>query len=207
MLKFVDGGWFTVSVALLLAVVMITWRDGRALLAKRFEEAKVPIEVLLKDISTYKLVRTPGTGVFLSVSPVGTPLVLLHFLKHTESLPKRVVVLSIVSANTPYVSRRKRLNIEHLGHGFHRIIARYGFMETPYVPEIMASASHDDLELDTYSTSFYLGRETLLPTGTAKMASWRKGLFAFLSRNSWNVPTYFGIPPNRVVELGSQVEI
>jgi KUP system potassium uptake protein len=207
MLKFVDGGWFTVSVALLLAVVMITWRDGRALLAKRFEEAKVPIEVLLKDIENYKLVRTPGTGVFLSVSPVGTPLVLLHFLKHTESLPKRVVVLSIVSANTPYVRRQKRLTIDHLGHGFHRIIARYGFMETPYVPEILASASHGDLELDTYSTSFYLGRETLLGTGTAKMASWRKGLFAFLSRNSWNVPTYFGIPPNRVVELGSQVEI
>ena len=207
MLKFVDGGWFTVSVALLLAVVMITWRDGRALLAKRFEEAKVPIEVLLKDIENYKLVRTPGTGVFLSVSPVGTPLVLLHFLKHTESLPKRVVVLSIISANTPYVPRKKRLSIDHLGHGFHRIIARYGFMETPYVPEILASASHEDLELDTYSTSFYLGRETLLGTGTAKMASWRKGLFAFLSRNSWNVPTYFGIPPNRVVELGSQVEI
>ena len=88
MLKFVDGGWFTVSVALLLAVVMITWRDGRALLAKRFEDARVPIEVLLKDIKSYKLVRTPGTGAFLSVSPVGTPLVLLHFLKHTESLPK-----------------------------------------------------------------------------------------------------------------------
>lgn len=207
MLKFLDGGWFTVSVALLLAVVMITWRDGRAILAKRFEEAKVPIEVLLKDIATYKLVRTPGTGVFLSVSPVGTPLVLLHFLKHTESLPKRVVVLSIISANIPYVPRQKRLSIDHLGHGFHRIIARYGFMETPYVPEILASASHEDLELDTYSTSFYLGRETLLGTGTAKMASWRKGLFAFLSRNSWNVPTYFGIPPNRVVELGSQVEI
>jgi len=207
MLKFVDGGWFTVSVALVLAVVMITWRDGRAILAKRFEQARVPVEVLLKDIKTYKLVRTPGTGVFLSVSPVGTPLVLLHFLKHTESLPQRVVLLSIVSSNTPYVSREKHLRVEHLGLGFHRLVARYGFMETPNVPEILELASHEDLELDTYSTSFYLGRETLLSTGDAKMASWRKGLFALLSRNSWNVSTYFGIPPNRVVELGSQVEL
>jgi KUP system potassium uptake protein len=207
MLKFVDGGWFTVSVAILLAVVMITWRDGRAILAKRFETAKVPVEVLLKDIETYKLVRTPGTGAFLSVSPQGTPLVLLHFLKHTESLPKTVVLLSIVSGNTPFVPKKKRLTISHLGHGFHRVIARYGFMQTPNVPEILEAARHKDLDLDPYSTSFYLGRETLLSTGEGKMASWRKGLFAFLSRNAWNVSTYFGIPPNRVVELGSQVEL
>jgi KUP system potassium uptake protein len=207
MLKFVDGGWFTVSIAVLLAVVMTTWRDGRAILAKRFEEARVPVEVLLKDIQTYNLVRTPGTGVFLSVSPVGAPVVLLHFLKHTESLPERVVLLSIISGNTPYVPREKRLAIDHLGQGFHRIVAHYGFMETPKVPEILAAASHEDLELDTYSASFYLGRETLLTSGEAKMASWRKALFALLSRNSWNVSTYFGIPPNRVVELGSQVEI
>ncbi|RJR47622.1 MAG: potassium transporter Kup [Deltaproteobacteria bacterium] len=207
LLKFLDGGWFAVSVAAILAVVMVTWRDGRAILAKRFEEARVPIEVLLKDIKTYKLVRTPGTGVFLSVSPVGTPLVLLHLLKHTESLPQRVVLLSILSGNTPYVPQRRRLTIEHLGHGFHRLVAQYGFMETPNVPEILELASHEDLDLDTFSTTFYLGRETLLSSGDAKMAPWRKEIFAFLSRNSWNVSTFFGIPPNRVVELGSQVEI
>jgi KUP system potassium uptake protein len=207
LLKFLDGGWFAVSVALLLAVAMVTWRDGRAILAKRFEEARVPVEILLKDIKTYKLVRTPGTGVFLSVSPLGTPLVLLHLLKHTESLPQRVVLLSIISGNTPFVPREKRLTITHLGQGFHRLVAQYGFMETPNVPEILEIASKEGLELDTYSTTFYLGRETLLSTGDAKMAAWRKGLFAFLSRNSWNVSTFFGIPPNRVVELGSQVEL
>ncbi len=207
LLKFVDGGWFAVSVAVVLTVIMLTWRDGRALLAKRNEDARLPVEIILKDIQRYKLVRTPGTGAFLSVSPLGTPITLLHLLKHTESLPQRVILLSIVSANTPYVARKDRLSINHLGQGFHRVVASYGFMETPNVPEILDIATKQGLEMDTFSTTFYVNRETLLSTGTAAMSSWRKGLFAFLSRNSWNVTTFFGIPPNRVVELGSQVEL
>ncbi|MBM4300947.1 MAG: potassium transporter Kup [Deltaproteobacteria bacterium] len=207
LLKFVDGGWFAITVAVVLTVIMLTWRDGRALLAKRNEDARMPIEIILKDIQRYKLVRTPGTGAFLSVSPFGTPITLLHLLKHTESLPQRVVLMSVVSANTPYVAREDRLSISDLGQGFHRLIATYGFMETPNVPNILEIATEQGLELDTFSTTFYVNRETLLSTGKADMASWRKGLFAFLSRNSWNVTTYFGIPPNRVVELGSQVEL
>ena len=207
MLKFFDGGWFTISVALLLAVVMVTWRDGRALLARRYEDARVPVEVILKDIKRYKLVRTPGTGAFLSISPVGVPITLLHLLKHTEALPERVVLMSIVSANTPYVSQGKRLAVADLGQGFHRVIATYGFMQTPSMSEILAVATKKGLELDAFSTTFYVGRETLLTSGEGRMSGWRKGLFAFLSRNAWNVTTFFGIPPNRVVELGSQVEI
>lgn len=207
LLKFVDGGWFAVTVAVLLTVIMITWRDGRALLAKRYADARVPVEVLLKDIQTYKLVRTPGTGTFLAISPVGVPITLLHLLKHTEALPQRVVLMSIVSANTPYVSRRERLAVTDLGQGFHRVIATYGFMETPSMSEILDIATEKGLDLDAYSTTFYVNRETLLSTGEARMFSWRKGLFAFLSRNAWNVTTFFGIPPNRVVELGSQVEL
>jgi KUP system potassium uptake protein len=207
LLKFVDGGWFAITVAVVLTVIMITWRDGRTLLAKRNEDARMPIDIILKDIQRYKLVRTPGTGAFLSVSPMGTPITLLHLLKHTESLPKRVVLMSVVSANTPYVDRGERLDITDLGQGFHRLIATYGFMETPNVPDILEIATEQGLELDAFSTTFYVNRETLLSTGKANMASWRKGLFAFLSRNAWNVTTYFGIPPNRVVELGSQVEL
>ena len=207
LLKFVDGGWFTISVAILLAVVMITWRDGRALLAKRYEDARVPVEVILKDIKTYKLVRTPGTGAFLSISPVGIPITLLHLLKHTESLPQRVVLMSIVSANTPYVSRGERLAVTDLGQGFYRVLATYGFMETPSMSNILEVATEQGLELDAFSTTFYVGRETLLTSGEGHMSGWRKGLFAFLSRNSWNITTFFGIPPNRVVELGIQVEI
>jgi len=207
LIKFFDGGWLAVSVAAVLALVMVTWWDGRALLAKRNEDARMPVEIILKDIQRYKLVRTPGTGAFLSVSPFGTPITLLHLLKHTESLPQRVILLSIVSANTPYVDRGERLAITDLGQGFHRVIATYGFMETPNVPEILDIATEQGLELDAFSTTFYVNRETLLSTGKAEMSPWRKGLFAFLSRNAWNVTTYFGIPPNRVVELGSQVEL
>jgi len=207
LLKFVDGGWFALTVAVVLSVIMLTWRDGRALLAKRNEDARMPVEVILKDIQRYQLVRTPGTGAFLSVSPFGTPITLLHLLKHTESLPQRVVLMSVVSANTPYVAREDRLSISDLGQGFHRLIATYGFMETPNVPDILEIATERGLELDAFSTTFYVNRETLLSTGKAPMAPWRKGLFAFLSRNAWNVTTYFGIPPNRVVELGSQVEL
>jgi len=188
-------------------VVMITWRDGRAALAKRFEYARASIDVLLHDLETYKLVRTPGTGAFLSVSPIGVPLVLLHHLKHNDALPERVVLLSIISVDSPYVPRKRRLTLEDLGLGFHRIVARYGFMQTPNVPEVLEVATAQGLELDMHTTSFYLGRETLLTSGDTKMASWRKGLFAFLSRNSWNVSTYFGIPPGRVIELGTQVEV
>jgi len=207
LLKFVDGGWFAITVAVVLTVIMLTWRDGRALLAKRNEDARMPTEIILKDIERYKLVRTPGTGAFLSVSPFGTPITLLHLLKHTESLPKRVVLMSVTSANTPYVDQGERLVITDLGQGFHRLIAAYGFMETPNVPEILEIATERGLDLDAFSTTFYVNRETLLSTGKADMALWRKGLFAFLSRNAWNVTTYFGIPPNRVVELGSQVEL
>jgi KUP system potassium uptake protein len=207
LLKFVDGGWFTVTVAVVLTLIMLTWHDGRKLLAKRYEDARVPVEVILNDIEKYKLVRTPGTGAFLSVSPAGTPITLLHLLKHTESLPQRVILLSMVSANSPFVSKRRRLNLTDLGHGFHRVIATYGFMQTPNIPEILEIATMMGLEVDVYSTTFYVGRETLLSTGEAKMSRWRKGLFAFLSRNAWNVSTYFNIPPNRVVELGSQVEL
>jgi len=115
--------------------------------------------------------------------------------------------MSILSANTPYVDREERLAITNLGQGFFRLTATYGFMETPNVPEILDIATEKGLEMDSFSTTFYVNRETLLSTGGAKMFSWRKGLFAFLSRNAWNVTTFFGIPPNRVVELGSQVEL
>lgn len=207
LLKFLDGGWFAVSVAIFLFVIMATWRDGRDILRKRFEESQVPLDVLMSDITTYKLVRTPGTAFFLSVSPAGTPLVLLHLLKHTEALPERVLILSIGSTETPYVPQEKRLEITDKGLGFYRIVASYGFMETPSVPEIIDLMNERGMDVDSYATSFYLGRESLLTTGYGKMSRWRKGLFAFLSRNAWNVSNFFGIPPGRVVELGSQVEL
>jgi KUP system potassium uptake protein len=207
LLKFFDGGWFAVSVAVFLFVIMVTWRDGRAVLRKSFEQAQVPLDVLISDIIGFKLVRTPGTAFFLSVSPTGTPIVLLHLLKHIEALPERVFILSLVSTDTPYVPQEKRVEITDKGLGFCRIVASYGFMETPKIQEIINLLNLHGLDVDSFATSFFLGRESLLTTGSSKMARWRKGLFAFLSRNAWNVSNFFGIPPGRVVELGSQVEL
>ena len=161
----------------------------------------------MSDLNMYKLLRTPGTAFFLSVSPAGTPIVLLHLLKHIEALPERVFILSMISTDTPYVPREKRLEIIDKGLGFYRVVASYGFMETPRIPEIIDLLNEHGLDVDIFVTSFYLGRESLLTSGSSKMARWRKGLFAFLSRNAWNVSTFFGIPPGRVVELGSQVEL
>ena len=207
LLKFVDGGWFTISVAVALSIVMITWRDGRALLRNQFEVSQIPLELITGDIAADKVLRTPSTAVFLSVTPTGTPIALLHLLKHSNALPERILILSMVTAEVPYVSDEGRLEVTPKGHGFHRIVASYGFMETPSIPHILELCAAHGLSLELESVSFYLGREILIPTGDAKMARWRKNLFVFLTRNAWNVSTFFGIPPGRVIELGTQVAL
>ncbi|MFZ5428538.1 MAG: potassium transporter Kup [Thermodesulfobacteriota bacterium] len=207
LLKIVDGGWFTLTLALAVLTVMVTWRDGRAILARHYGGMRIPVDVFLRDLAGYKPQRAAGTAVFMSISPEGVPHTLLHHFKHNEALHERVVLLSILSAETPTVPDRERLAIESLGLGFYRVVASYGFMETPSVPEILELAGRQGLEFDVYATSFFLGRETLLTTGEAPMAGWRKKLFAFMSRNAWNATSFFGIPPGRVVELGNQVEL
>jgi KUP system potassium uptake protein len=207
LLKFFHGGWFAISIALLLFALMTTWRDGRAVLRKRFGEAQVPLDALIKEIAAYKLLRTPGTACFLTLSTTGTPIVLLHLIKHIEALPERVFILSIVATDRPHMPPDGKLEIKPYGHNVYRLVVSYGFMETPSMTEIVALVNARGFELDLQGTSFYLGRETLLTTGSGRMSRWRKALFTFLSRNAWNVTTFFGIPPGRVVELGIQVEI
>jgi len=207
LLKIVDGGWITISIALAVLTVMITWRDGRAILARHYGMMRMPTDIFLKDIAEYNPQRTSGTAVFMSISPEGVPHTLLHHFKHNEALHERVILLSIIAAETPTVPTEDRVSIENLGQGFYRVTARYGFMESPRMPEIMDIATQKGLAMDIYSTSFFLGRETMLTTGTAPMAQWRKKLFVFMSRNSWNATSFFNLPPGRVVELGNQVEL
>lgn len=207
MLKIVDGGWLTLLMACVAAVIMVTWRDGRNILSKRIQDGQIPVDILLKDLAQDPPHRTPGVGVFLSVSPQGVPQALLHHLKHNETLHEKIVLLSILASDMPVVPREKRLEISDIGQGFHRVVASYGFMEQPNIPEVFALASDMGLELDLFDASFYLGRETLLPSGPSRMAGWRKRLFAFMTRNAWNVSPYFAIPAERVVELGRQVEL
>ncbi|MBA4357607.1 MAG: potassium transporter Kup, partial [Desulfovibrio sp.] len=208
LLKILDGGWFTLTVAGVIMLAIVTWRDGKLALGRQFASMGLPINLFLESlVASNRPIRIPGTAVFMSVSTAGTPITLLHHYKHNKVLHEQILLLSITSSETPFVAQASRLEVSSLGHGFFRIIARYGFMQTPSVPEILRLARTHGLDVKLESTTFYLGRETLLTGGHTKMAGWRKAMFAFMSRNAWNATTFFGIPPGRVVELGSQVEL
>jgi len=206
-LKIVDGGWFTLLAALLIAVVMTTWRRGREELNLKLQGERLPVELFLDEVAEHKLPRVPGTAIFMTISPSGIPLTLLHHVKHNHMLHEKVVLLTIRSVGVPVISARERVTVEDLGQGFYRLEAVDGFMQTPDVPEILKIAATQGLVTDPMTTTFYLGRELLLTTGTAKMLRWRKSLFAFMSRNAGTPAAYFNLPVNRVVELGAQVEI
>jgi KUP system potassium uptake protein len=208
LLKVADGGWFTLLIAALVVLAMGTWQDGRQALRELAAAGAVPLRVFLSEISTKNPIRVPGTAVFMSLSPQGTPVTLLHHFKHNKVFHQHVVILSVTASDIPYVSEADRLDITDLGMGFFRIIARYGFMETPSVPEVMERARGEGLPIEPPAdTTYFLGRESLLTTGKAKMAGFRKTLFALMSRNARPATAYFGLPPGRVVELGVQVEL
>lgn len=207
LLKVMEGGWFTLVAASLIFIVMITWRRGREELGLRLTKERVPISILLEDIKNYRLPRVPGTAVFMSISSSGAPVTLLHQLKHNHVLHEKVILLTIQSVDIPTVPAGERVRIDDLGQGFYRVVTLNGFMQTPSVPEILELAQRAGLVLDSASTSYYLGRETLVTTGKSKMARWRKALFAFMSRNAVTPAAYFNLPSNRVVELGTQIEL
>jgi len=168
---------------------------------------RVPISVLLEDIEDHGVPRVPGTAVFMSISSSGAPITLLHQLKHNHVLHEKVILLTIQSLDIPVVAAGERVRIDDLGLGFYRVVTLNGFMQKPSVPEILELAQRSGLVLDSASTSYYLGRETLVTTGKSKMARWRKALFAFLSRNAATPAAFFDVPSNRVVELGTQIEL
>jgi KUP system potassium uptake protein len=205
--KIESGGWFPICVALLVFSIMTTWRRGRAELYKQMTASMMPIDLFMQDIEMTKPVRVPGTAVFMTSTSGGIPPVLLHHFKHNKVLHQQVVLLSIQTEDVPVVSGRDRVFVEELGYGFYRVTAHYGFMQNPNVIKLLRRAQRLGLNCDPETTSFYLGRETLLVTGRSRMARWRKMLFAFLSRNSRTATSFFGLPPNRVVEMGAQIEL
>jgi KUP system potassium uptake protein len=206
-LKFFDGGWFPIAVALAMFALMTTWKRGRAELAERFFQSVMPLSALLEDIAGTRPHRVRGTAVFMSGNPNGTPPVMLHHLKHNQVLHAQVVLLSILPADVPTVPRDEQLKVEDVGQGFFRVTWRTGFMETPNVPEILKRARERGLNAVPSTTSYFLGRETLLTGGASTMPRWRKVLFALVSRNALSATSYFGLPPGRVVELGMQVDL
>ncbi|MBS1153057.1 MAG: trkD [Myxococcaceae bacterium] len=207
LLKFLDGGWFPMALAVAIFVLMTTWKRGRQLLGIRFAQTVVPLESLLEDLDANPPYRVRGTAVFMSGSAAGTPPVLLHHLKHNQVLHRQVVLLSILPADLPSVPKDERIVVQDHGRGFYRLIAKFGFMETPNVPQLLLEAREHGLVCEPSTTSYYLGRETLLTGGKSKMSRWRKALFAFVSRNALPATSYFAIPPGRVVELGMQVDL
>ena len=150
--------------------------------------------------------RVKGTAVFMTSSAEGVPVVLLHHLKHNKVLHETVVILSVTTRGVPEVPTERGLALEKLGHGFVRVVATFGFMQTPNIPEVLARAAAQGVPIPPMDTSYYLGRERLVLTGHAKMHRWRKQLFALMSRNARSATEFFQIPPNRVVELGAQIE-
>ena len=208
LLKVVNGGWFPLASGLVIFVLMATWKRGRQLVWNRLRPASMPLETFLDDVETFKqLCHVPGTALFMTANPEGTPLALLHNLKHNKVLHERNVILTIVTDEVPQVAPEKRLETEKLGSGFYRLIAHYGFMEEPNVPELLSAACLDGDQVDLNRTTFFLSRETVVPKTSASMARWRQWLFALMSRNAQSASSFYRIPPNRVVELGMQVEL
>ena len=211
--KFRDGGWFPILAAVGVFTLMTTWKTGRGALARMLRQAGLPLEVFMADLNRKDVQRVAGTAVFMT-SNVGTvPPVMLHHLKHNKVLHERVLLVSLLSEEVPYVREAKRVTIRELGRGFFQVVSHYGFMETPAVPPLLTSLSHRPpeagprIEVNPMTTTYYLGRETLLPNGPARMAAWRKWLFIVMARNAQTASSYFGLPPNRVVEMGAQVEL
>ena len=209
-IKIPHGGWFPLVIGALLYLLLSTWKQGRALLASRLRERLYPFDRFLEDITTTPPHRVPGTAVFMTSNLVGTPPTLLHNLEHNRVLHERVLLLTVVTNNTPHVAEADRLTIEPLGQGFYRFTLRYGFMEEPDVPSALGAVGAPamlDVPLDFEHTTFFLGVETLLATERQGMALWRERLFAFMSRNAVRATSFFRIRPERVVELGMQIEL
>jgi KUP system potassium uptake protein len=205
--KVLDGGWFTLGVAFILAVSMTTWKEGRKALNEAYSAFRVPVDLFVADVARTKPYRIPGTAVFMSVSPVGVPGALMHHFKLNQVLHETVVFLSVLVEEVPRVNDKERLQLDNLGEGFYRLTAHYGFMETPNVPKLMADAQGLGLKAEPATTTYILGRETLLTSGQAKLSTWRKLLFSTMSRNAMNPTNFFNLPPNRVIEIGAQMEI
>jgi KUP system potassium uptake protein len=203
--KIGDGGWFPLVIGMAMFTVFTTWRRGRQLLFQRLTELLVPIEDFFELMVVERTVRVPGTAVFMTGQSGGTPPALLQSFMHMRAVHEHVVLLTIVIEEVSRVPSATRVTVDELANGFRRAVARYGFMETPDIPRLLDRPELKDYSLD-YIT-FFLGRETVLPTGRPGMMLWRERLFAFLTRNAQPATAFFGIPPSRVLEIGAQIEI
>ncbi|WP_397588475.1 potassium transporter Kup [Sandarakinorhabdus limnophila] len=204
--KVPDGGWFPLVIGIIGFTGLTTWSRGRALMQERLRDSSMPMEVFIKSAAA-AATRVPGTAVFMTTSPVGVPQALLHNLKHNKILHERIMILTVVIDEVPYVSDEDRIGVRDLGGGFYRILVRYGFMQEIDIPAVLKKVENCGPKLKMMETSFFLSRQTLLASDKPGMAIWREHLFSWMMRNAESAMDFFKLPTNRVVELGSQVEI
>jgi KUP system potassium uptake protein len=206
-LKVAQGGWVTLAVAALLFTLMTTWRTGRRLVAERLTARAIPLEEFIAMVTAAHPVRVPGTAVFMTAQPIGTPPALAHNLRHNKVMHDHVVVLTVTTAQRPHVAPEDRVSIESLGHDLFNVRVQYGFMEDPDVPVSLMRACELGLPIDMNDLTYFLGRETIIVTRRKGMAVWREKLFVVMARNAVRATAFFKLPPERVVELGVQVEM
>ena len=206
-LKVAHGGWLPLVIGGALFTVMTTWKTGRRIVAERLTARAIPIEDFLTSVQNTPPARVPGTAVFMTAQPKGTPPALAHNLRYNKVLHKHVVTLMVTTQPVPHVPANQRATVRSLGQGVFEVTMRYGFMEDPNVPEALIRACEKGLALDEDDITYFLGRETLIVSKTPGMAMWREHLFALMTRNAVRATTFFRLPPERVVELGVQVEL
>jgi KUP system potassium uptake protein len=206
-LKLVQGGWVTLAVALVLFTLMTTWKTGRRLVAEGLTARAVPLQEFIAVVEAMRPLRVPGTAVFMTAQPTGTPPALSHNLRYNKVLHQHVLVLTVATAQVPHVPPEERISIEPLGHDLFNLRLQYGFMEDPDVPAALLQAREQGLTLDADDLIYFLGRETIIVTRKKGMAIWREKLFVLMARNAIRATAFFRLPPERVVELGVQVEM
>jgi len=206
-LKIQHGGWVPLAIAIILYLLMTTWKRGREILSKRMLEKTVPLKLLLADLAAEPPIRVPGTAVFMYGSADGTPPALIHNLAHNKVLHEKVVFLTVVTEDVPHVPPAQRVTVKRIGKGFHSVVARYGFTEDPDIREVLAACKKEQLDIPIEGTTFFLGRETVIASERPGMSVWRESVFAFMTRNALRATAFFKIPPNQVFEVGAQVEL
>ncbi|HJR11492.1 MAG TPA: potassium transporter Kup [Rhodanobacteraceae bacterium] len=207
LLKVEHGGWFPLVLGILVFTVMTTWRRGRELVLRQLKHGGIALTPFIASIAEHPPARVPGTAVFMTANLNAVPHAMLHSLKHFKVLHQHNVLLSVDTLEVPFADRAERIDVRDLGHSFHTLMLRFGFMEDPDVPTALAACARQGLVFDMMDTTFFLSRETVVATKRPGMALWRDKLFAFLSRNAMPATAFFHIPGNRLVELGTQVEI
>ena len=204
--KIPSGGWVPVTVGAVIFLLLMTWKKGRRLLFNRMAEEAMPMDMFLESLSP-SITRVPGTAIFMSGTADGVPHAMLHNLKHNKVVHERVVFLTVITEEVPHTLEKDRIEVHHLGRRFYRMTMRYGYMDQTDIPNHLETYAPSNFEFNPMETSYFLGRETLIPSRRPGMALWREGLFAWMSRSATSAMDFFKLPPDRVVEVGTQVEI